>query len=175
MNVFYSDLNLRTANCERYAVMNKRKHQYFFGLILACLSYGNILKAGSDEEACESAYAQLSTINGGYVDKQEGEFIYRDWRYQGCILTLKGDKIKVKDDYHPANHFYPFKGSIRYRDGWRADSEADGPDGSFFRLQKSGSFCLIEGRWDGGYDSDSKYIPSPEFSITAKCAAEVRH
>lgn len=155
--------------------MNKRKHQYIFGLILACLCYHSILKAGSVEKACESAYVQLSTINGGYLDKQEGEFIHGDRRYQGCILTLRGDKTKVKDDYHPASHFYPFKGSIRYRDGWRADSEADGPDGSFFRIQKSGSFCLIEGRWDGGDDSDSKYIPSPEFSITAKCAAEVRH
>lgn len=151
--------------------MNNRKHQYLFGFFLAWLCYGNILMAEPVEEACELAHVQLNTVVGGYLNIYEGEFAHGDTLYKGCILTLRGDKIKVKGDYHPANLFYPFKESAGYRDGWRADSEADGPDGSYFRIYNSSSFCLIEGRWDGGDDSDSKYVPSPEFSITIKCAA----
>ena len=151
--------------------MNKRKHQYVLGLTLACMCYGNILKAGPVEDACEFAFAQLCTVTGANLDRKEGDFVYVNSHYKGCILTLSGDKTKVNGDYYPANLFYPFEGSERYRDGWRADSEADGPDGSFFRIQKSDSFCLISGEWNGGDDNHPKYVPSPDFRITVKCAA----
>lgn len=147
------------------------KHEYLPGLVFACLCISNTLNAGTVEEACNSARVQLGTVTGGQLEEKEGEFVHGDKRYKGCIFMLKGDNKTITVDYSPADLFYPFRDSASFREGWLADSEADGPDGSSFRIHKSGSFCLIEWRRDGGDDSDPAYVPSSVFSITVKCAA----
>jgi len=39
-----------------------------------------------------------------------------------------------------------------------------------FRVLKDSVFCIVEGRWDGGDDSDPKYVPSAKYEIIVKCA-----
>jgi hypothetical protein len=48
-------------------------------------------------------------------------------------------------------------------EGWVEDGAfgADGPDGSVFAYVCREALCRVEGRWDGGDESDSTYIPSP--------------
>jgi hypothetical protein len=47
---------------------------------------------------------------------------------------------------------------------------ADGPDGSDVGYSRDGLLCVIEGRWDGGDDSDSTVIPGPDFDVFVTCA-----
>jgi hypothetical protein len=57
--------------------------------------------------------------------------------------------------------------------GWmsmEATYSADGPDGSDLGYSRDGLLCVIEGRWDGGDDSDPKVIPGPEFDVFVTCA-----
>jgi hypothetical protein len=61
----------------------------------------------------------------------------------------------------------------RYRSaGWHEASalDADGPDGSIVGLELGGITCVVEGRWDGGDDSDSTYVPSDSLRLAASCA-----
>ena len=36
-------------------------------------------------------------------------------------------------------------------------------------LEKDGLFCLMHGRWDGGNDSDSTYVPLDVYQMTILC------
>lgn len=47
---------------------------------------------------------------------------------------------------------------------------ADEPDGTSFTAIKMNVFCLVEGSWDGGVDSNPKYVPSTRFEVVVKCA-----
>lgn len=51
-----------------------------------------------------------------------------------------------------------------------ATYSADGPDGSDLGYSRDGLLCVIEGRWDGGDDSDPSIIPLPEFDVFVTCA-----
>lgn len=59
--------------------------------------------------------------------------------------------------------------------GWTPDDEcsADGPDGTFWGMQRDGVRCLIEGRWEGGDDSDSTYVPSLAYIAIIDCMVDV--
>jgi hypothetical protein len=57
--------------------------------------------------------------------------------------------------------------------GWismEATYSADGPDGSDLGYSRDGVLCVIEGRWDGGDDSDPTVIPGPDFDVFVTCA-----
>jgi hypothetical protein len=57
--------------------------------------------------------------------------------------------------------------------GWmpmNATYSADGPDGSDLGYSRDGLLCVIEGRWDGGDDSDPAVIPGPDFDVFVTCA-----
>ncbi len=57
--------------------------------------------------------------------------------------------------------------------GWTSMAalySADGPDGSDLGYSRDGLLCVLEGRWDGGDDSDTTLIPSPEFDVFVTCA-----
>jgi len=49
---------------------------------------------------------------------------------------------------------------------------ADGPDGSIFGMRSRETLCIFRGSWDGGDDSDSSYVPSPEWELVAHCAPQ---
>jgi hypothetical protein len=55
--------------------------------------------------------------------------------------------------------------------GWVEDVvfSADGPDGSTFGYVCRDALCRIEGRWDGGDDSDSLDTPAPGEHIELTC------
>jgi hypothetical protein len=59
------------------------------------------------------------------------------------------------------------------RAGWismAALYAADGPDGSDLGYSRDGLLCVLEGRWDGGDDSDPTVITGPEFDVFVTCA-----
>jgi hypothetical protein len=47
---------------------------------------------------------------------------------------------------------------------------ADGPDGSDVGYSKDGLLCVLEGRWDGGDDTEPDIKPSPDFDVFVTCA-----
>jgi hypothetical protein len=55
--------------------------------------------------------------------------------------------------------------------GWsdRTMIAADGPDGTVQGVHRGGVTCLLEGRWDGGDDSDSTYVPSDTIEVRVAC------
>jgi hypothetical protein len=44
---------------------------------------------------------------------------------------------------------------------------ADGADGGDLGFVTHKFFCLIEGKWDGGDESDTTYVPAPGCTVTA--------
>ena len=50
---------------------------------------------------------------------------------------------------------------------------ADGPDGTVQGHRRNGVTCIVEGRWDGGDDSDPAYVPSDTLEIRVACARTV--
>jgi len=46
---------------------------------------------------------------------------------------------------------------------------ADGPDGTVMGFVTRRFLCVLEGRWDGGDDSDSTYVPEPGCEVTVTC------
>ncbi len=114
---------------------------------------------------------KLKTVKGGSVTEGYGEFTdhYGATIHKGCIMKLAGDSTKVEGRYNPHDLFYPDKGSTLFNLGWRADREADGPDGTSFRIFKDDVFCLLRAQWDGGDDSNPEYIPSSYFEVSIKC------
>ena len=55
--------------------------------------------------------------------------------------------------------------------GWTAHPAyiADGPDGGVMGFVSKRHFCVVEGHWDGGDDSDSTYVPEPGCQVTVTC------
>lgn len=127
-------------------------------------------QAGPLEEACDFAYRQLGSVPSLILKKSTGGFTDDGHSYSGCIVRLEGDRTESRAVADPHSLFYPLEGSFLYQQGWRADREADGPDGTSFRISRQDIFCLVEGNWDGGDDSDPPYVPSSRYDITVSCS-----
>jgi hypothetical protein len=156
--------------------MRKRAAILLLGITLIIpMLFGHCTRAtvGELDEACNFAYAKLRSVRGAQVTRATGVFTYGDQQYQGCILTLAGDGDGSEEDDIAHELLYPFEDSPLYKAGWRPDiqSEADGPDGTFFRIVRGNIFCLIEGRWDGGDDSDPTYVPSDRYEVIVQCSS----
>jgi len=56
-----------------------------------------------------------------------------------------------------------------YAAGWAPHYgyAADGPDGGVLGFVSKEYFCIVEGRWDGGDDSDESYVPHPGCEVSA--------
>ncbi len=52
----------------------------------------------------------------------------------------------------------------------RTAYSSDGPDGTSFSFCKDDVMCIVRGRWDGGDDADSTYVPSDVYQIIVYCA-----
>jgi hypothetical protein len=118
---------------------------------------------------CERVYAKLSNAKGGKLERAS-EFTLGGRRYDGCRVSLSGHKQAVTGDPSPG-FLYPQEGSEMYYRGWKADSEADGPNGTSYRIQNPAVFCEVSGSWDGGVDDDPAYTRSDRFDLTVVCAA----
>jgi hypothetical protein len=59
--------------------------------------------------------------------------------------------------------------------GWsdRTMVSADGPDGTVQGVHRAGVTCVVEGRWDGGDDSDTTYVPSDTIEVRLACTRTV--
>jgi hypothetical protein len=89
------------------------------------------------------------------------------WRRSGCLLSVidtasrAGAPVNLLDDWFRSK-------------GWESGLAygADGPDGTMFAFAGAGELCVIEGRWDGGDDSEPTVVPAPGFVITVGCVAQ---
>jgi integrase-like protein len=85
----------------------------------------------------------------------------------GCEFVARGS-----DTVSSSNLFEAMEKAFQEA-RWRsmeATYSADGPDGSDLGYSLNGLLCVIEGRWDGGDDSDPTVIPGPEFDVFVTCA-----
>jgi hypothetical protein len=85
----------------------------------------------------------------------------------GCEFLIRGSDVVSSSGLFEAIE-KAFEGA-----GWmsmEATYSADGPDGSDLGYARDGLLCVIEGRWDGGDDSDLTVVPGPEFDVFVTCA-----
>lgn len=127
-------------------------------------------RADEVSDACDYALRKLHVFEGGLYRQAPATFEYDGKIYKGCMVTVVGDRNKAPEKFPPAQKPYPNPGSAEAKAGWKADREADGPDGTSYRISRGNVFCVVSGSWDGGADSDPKAVPSPLFVIAAQCA-----
>jgi hypothetical protein len=128
--------------------------------------------AGEAEHMCALAVERMGNFAGALEHWQAGSFDDEGRHYRGCIATIIGDGRNLQDQTPRSETLYPMSGSELARAGWLADREADGPDGTAYRIRKGKTFCLIDGWWDGGDDADPSNQPSPLFQLTVRCSDE---
>ena len=94
-------------------------------------------------------------------------YSYANAHSAGCEFVARGSDTTSSSNLFEAME-NAFEGA-----GWQsmqATYSADGPDGSDLGYSRDGLLCVIEGRWDGGDDSDPSVIPGPEFDVFVTCA-----
>lgn len=113
----------------------------------------------------------LSSHRGMTIARLSGRFenAFGD-TITSCRLQIHG-RFSPKPPYNDA-----IKLLERYfeRAGWKNDGEcsADGPDGTVWGVRRGGVRCLVEGRWEGGDDSDTTFVPSLEYDVTVDCLVD---
>jgi len=146
------------------------KHQTWLCLMgVALMVSGDLARAGPVEAACDRAYRALDNVPHTSLTSAAGPFTDDGRAYDGCIVRLEGARDRVGDTEYPVPLLYPSAGSGLYDEGWRADAEADGPDGTSFRISRENVFCRVVGIWDGGDDSDPDYVPSTRYEVIVAC------
>jgi hypothetical protein len=149
-------------------------NRFYLTLCAVILAYqlaaGSSALADEVSDACDYISRKVSTFKGGLYRQAPETFEDQGKIYRGCAVTVVGDRNKVPVRFPPADSPYPKPGSAAANAGWKADREADGPDGTSYRISRGNIFCLVTGSWDGGDASDPKVIPSSLFLITARCA-----
>lgn len=126
------------------------------------VSYGQTKNA---EDINELISTKLQTTSSVSVDKIEGTFYEENFRkkIKGSLLLISGS---WKDWGKNTDPIELIRKSLADQ-GWSESIEfsADGPDGTSFSYKKNDNWCLVSGRWDGGDDSDSTYVPSDSYRI----------
>jgi len=95
------------------------------------------------------------------------KYLYATARLAGCEFVVRGS-----DAVASAGLFEAMEKTFDEAE-WMsmgATYSADGPDGSDLGYSRDGLLCVVEGRWDGGDDSDPTVIPGPEFDVFVTCA-----
>jgi hypothetical protein len=129
----------------------KRSSLTLCALILACqVAAGSFAHADEVSDACDYVSRSVSTFKGGLYRQAPDTFEDEGKIYRGCVVTVVGDRNKVPDRFPPADRAYPKPGSAAAKAGWKADREADGPDGTSYRISRVNVFGLVSGSWDGG-------------------------
>ena len=150
--------------------MNKFFLQFFAVILAYQVAAGSFAHADAVRDACDYVSRNVCTFKGGLYRQAPDTFEDEGKIYKGCVVTVVGDRNKVLGRFPPADGAHPKPGSAAASAGWKADREADGPDGTSYRILRGNVFCLVTGSWNGGVVSDPKEIPSPLFLITAQCA-----
>jgi hypothetical protein len=141
-----------------------------FVLLASQLAGGSPAHADELLDACDYVARQVSTFEGGLYRQVPDTFEDEGKIYRGCLVTVVGDRGRVPDGFPPAEAPYPKDGATGASALWRADRQADGPDGTSYRIMRGEVFCLVSGMWDGGDPTEASVVPSPLFLITARCA-----
>lgn len=85
-----------------------------------------------------------------------------------CRLGAAG---QVAPAYEPVDSILRWFGERGWHD--RTMISADGPDGTVQGVQRAAVTCLVEGRWDGGDDTDSTYVPSDTIEVHIACTRTI--
>lgn len=145
-------------------------------------------QAGLLEETCSLVYKKLSAGRQERPTKSIESFADDGKPYRGCVIRLsentnnvtevQGSPVSLESLFGSSMPVCPrgklpadLPRDLLNEDGWCADKMADGPDGISYRALKDGIFCAVDGRWDGGDDSDPTYVPSPQSEVIVKCAS----
>ena len=81
-----------------------------------------------------------------------------------CRLGAAGH---VPPAYEPVDSIMRWFGERGWQD--RTTISADGADGTVQGVRRAAVTCLVEGRWDGGDDTDSTYVPSDTMEVHIAC------
>jgi len=95
------------------------------------------------------------------------KYLYAKAQSAGCEFVARGSDTVSSSSLFEATE------KAFHEAGWMsmdATYSADGPDGSDLGYSRDGLLCVIEGRWDGGDDSDPMVIPGPDFDVFVTCA-----
>ena len=154
-------------------------------LLAVTLILGSVCdaRAGLLEETCDLVYKKLNSGPSDSLTKSIDKFVEGGKTYRGCVIRLLGNASKVTNTQSPDSLFglaLPYcpdgklpanlPGDFLNEDGWCGDKMGDGPDGTSFVAIKKNVFCSVQGHWDGGDDSDPKYVRSPRYEVVVKCA-----
>ena len=131
----------------------------------ALLVFATPVHADPTADACGFMAEHLKRPEGALSTGVPDVFLDDGKIYRGCIQTLVGDWRQLPDD---ADLFRDLVAAAMAQ-GWRIDNQADGPDGTSFRLRRGPLVCLAEGRWDGGDDTAPDAPTSPLFMVIVKC------
>ncbi len=127
------------------------------------------------EDACDLAVRKLAWFKDARISrKNNSSFEYERKTFTGCVGVIEGDRSKLPAGRGVGGDFYPREGSDLAAMGWKASMEAGGPDGTFYQVNRQDVFCIVDGQWDGGDDSDPAYVPPSKLHITVKCARSKR-
>lgn len=172
------------AICCGFLILRQISKRHFISLAIAGFLAASPVHAGSSPKgssaksltassACKQMSGILSAVPGADIKQTDGKFEFDGVKFQGCSFRLEGRWSALKKEIHPPDLLYPAEPDSKlYKEGWRADIQADGSDGSFFRIRKGSVFCLVTGSWDGGDDSDPKYKLKDDYSIEVQCAEQ---
>ena len=139
--------------------------------------------AGLLERTCDLVFRKLASGPRQSLTRSIDEFMDRGKAYRGCVIRLSGNANRATNAQRPDRLFglplrYCPGGKLPAdlprdminADGWCGDQMAGGPDGTSFVAIKQDVFCMVEGSWDGGDDSNPNYVPSPRYEVVVKCA-----
>jgi hypothetical protein len=118
---------------------------------------------------CQQIVAIVSPTPGTLVAAVDGA-LYDDIAQRersGCLIMISGTWPALQREKSPIDRVF----DALTAQGWTQSPNygADGPDGTLVGLEKDGLFCLMQGRWDGGDDSDSTYVPLDVYQMTILC------
>src|SRR5258706_16242334 len=110
-------------------------------ILLACvLSAAAPAYADEVNDACFELMRHFGKVKDGLVRGVPETFEDDGKIYRGCGMTILGDFSKAPGTFAAAE---PPPPSGR----WKVDREADGPDGTSYRLARGNGFCLVNGAW----------------------------
>jgi hypothetical protein len=88
----------------------------------------------------------------------------------GCRVRVEGTFSGLRGTQRPEARI----AEMLQRRGFKHDNrfDADGPDGTAFALRAKTILCIVDGKWDGGDDSDPTYVPGDWYKVEVACRSE---
>jgi hypothetical protein len=120
--------------------------------------------------ACDTVARLIDGTPGIEIARIEGLFEdpFSQRLLEGCRVLVMGSFAALAEEPGPDVVLHQALAA----DGWTEDVEysADGPDGTVFAFRRNGTFCLVEGRWDGGAFGPEEPPPSDRYELSVGCS-----